>query len=100
MPAILKPVAWPAWLGEEPAELPQIKALLGPYPAEDMVCWPVSARVGNVRNNDPRPIEPISLIEPCAQLRLERGGTIANTSVAGSSPAADVAMSLLPQFRP
>jgi len=25
-----------------------------------MVCWPVSARVGNVKNNDPSLIEPIS----------------------------------------
>jgi hypothetical protein len=52
MPVILKPEAWPAWLGEKPAEVPQLKALLAPYPSEDMICWPVSARVGNVRNND------------------------------------------------
>jgi hypothetical protein len=52
MPVVLKPGAWPAWLGEEPADPPQLKALLAPYPAEDMTCWPVSARVGNVRNND------------------------------------------------
>jgi len=25
-----------------------------------MTCWPVSARVGNVKNNDPSPIEPIA----------------------------------------
>jgi putative SOS response-associated peptidase YedK len=61
MPAILQPAAWQAWLGEEPAELPQIKAPLGPYPAEDMVCWPVSARVGNVKNDDPGLVEPIVL---------------------------------------
>jgi hypothetical protein len=52
MPVILKPEAWPAWLGEKPAEVPQLKALLAPYPSEDMICWPVSAGVGNVRNND------------------------------------------------
>jgi hypothetical protein len=39
------------YLGEEPADEPQLKALLAPYPADDMICWPVSARVGNVRNN-------------------------------------------------
>jgi putative SOS response-associated peptidase YedK len=33
---------------------------LRPYPAEDMTCWPVSACVGNVRNNDPSLIEPIA----------------------------------------
>jgi len=25
-----------------------------------MVCWPVSTRVGNVKNNDPSLIEPIA----------------------------------------
>jgi putative SOS response-associated peptidase YedK len=32
-----------------------------PLPADEMVCWPVSARVGNVRNNDPNLIELIVL---------------------------------------
>src|SRR5580693_7700151 len=38
MPAVLKPEAWPLWLGEQPADVPQFKALLAPYPAEDMIC--------------------------------------------------------------
>jgi putative SOS response-associated peptidase YedK len=59
MPVILPPEAWPAWLGEEPAEADQVKALLAPYPAEGMTMWPVSTRVGNVKNNDPSLIEPI-----------------------------------------
>jgi putative SOS response-associated peptidase YedK len=57
---ILKPDAWPAWLGEEPADEPPLKALLTPDPADDMICWPVSARVGNVRNNDSSLIEPVA----------------------------------------
>jgi putative SOS response-associated peptidase YedK len=61
MPVVLKPEAWPAWLGEEPADVPQLKALLAPYPSDEMICWPVSARVGNVKNNDPSLIEPIAL---------------------------------------
>jgi putative SOS response-associated peptidase YedK len=60
MPVILKPDAWPVWLGEEPADEPQLKALLAPYPADEMICWPVSARVGNVRNNDSSLIEPVA----------------------------------------
>ena len=60
MPAVLKPEAWPLWLGERPADVPQLKALLAPYPADDMICWPVSARVGNVRNNDSSLIEPVA----------------------------------------
>ena len=31
----------------------QLKALVAPYPAEEMVCWLVGPRVGNVKNNDP-----------------------------------------------
>jgi len=29
----------------------QVKALLAPFPLEALTCWPVSARVGNVKNN-------------------------------------------------
>jgi hypothetical protein len=32
-----------------------------PYPSDEMISWPVSARVGNVRNNDPSLIEPVAL---------------------------------------
>ncbi len=59
MPVILKPDAWPVWLGEEAADEPQLQALLAPYP-DDMICWPVSVRVGNVRNNDSSLIEPVT----------------------------------------
>jgi putative SOS response-associated peptidase YedK len=37
-----------------------LKAILKHFPSEGMICWPVSARVGNVRNNDPSLIEPIA----------------------------------------
>ena len=57
MPVVLKPDVGPSWLGEEPTDLRQLQALLAPYPAEKMTCWPVSARVGNVRNNDASLIE-------------------------------------------
>jgi putative SOS response-associated peptidase YedK len=60
MPVVLKPEAWPAWLGEQPAGVPQLKALLAPYPSDEMIGWPVSTRVGNVRNNDPSLIEPVA----------------------------------------
>jgi putative SOS response-associated peptidase YedK len=61
MPAIIAPEAWPAWLGEEPTDEAQLKALLAPYPSDEMICWPVSARVGNVKNNDPSLADPINL---------------------------------------
>ena len=62
MPVVLKSESWPAWLGEEPADAPRLKTLLGPYPAEKMMCWPVSQRVGNVRNNDETLIEPLAVV--------------------------------------
>jgi putative SOS response-associated peptidase YedK len=60
MPVVLSHAAWPEWLGEEPADAPHLKALLAPYQSEEMVAWPVSPRVGNVKNNDPSLIEPVS----------------------------------------
>jgi putative SOS response-associated peptidase YedK len=61
MPVILAAENWPAWLGETPADPAALKALLAPYPAEDMIIWPVDKRVGNVNNKEP------SLIEPAAE---------------------------------
>jgi len=60
MPVILAPENWPAWLGERAADPDELKSLLVPYPAEDMIIWPVDKRVGNVNNKAP------SLIEPAA----------------------------------
>ena len=70
MPVVLKPETWPAWLGEAPATPGDLKAMLGPYPSEDMIAWPVSARVGNVKNNDPGLIEPIALARSQNQERI------------------------------
>jgi putative SOS response-associated peptidase YedK len=58
MPVILPPDVWPTWLGEGPAEPDVLKSLLVPY-AGAMVAWPVSQRVGNVKNNDASLIEAI-----------------------------------------
>jgi putative SOS response-associated peptidase YedK len=44
MPVVLQPEAWPVWLGEKPTDLTQLKALLAPYPSDQMTAWPVSAR--------------------------------------------------------
>jgi putative SOS response-associated peptidase YedK len=60
MPVVLKPETWRVWLGEESADVSALKALLAPFPSEEMTCWPVSARVGNVKNNDATLIERIA----------------------------------------
>jgi putative SOS response-associated peptidase YedK len=56
---VFKPEARPVWLGEEPGEPSALKALLTPFPSDEMISWPVSARVGNVKNNDASLAEPI-----------------------------------------
>ena len=61
MPVILAAENWGAWLGERAADLEELKSLLRPYPADDMVIWPVDRRVGNVNNKDPSLIEPDSV---------------------------------------
>jgi putative SOS response-associated peptidase YedK len=61
MPVVLASQFWPEWLGEERADPPRLKDLLAPYSAEEMTCWPVSTRVGKVKNNDASLIEPVVL---------------------------------------
>ena len=55
MPVILELRDYNRWL-ELGARSPV--DLLRPFPAEKIVSWPVSDRVGNVRNNDPQLLEP------------------------------------------
>lgn len=61
MPVILAAKDYNRWLDSDadnsgdPAQPPL--DLLRPFPAEKMVSWPVSDRVGNVRNNDPQLLE-------------------------------------------
>ncbi len=57
MPVILERRDYDRWLdAEDPARPPM--DLLRPYPAEKMKAWPVSARVGNVRNDEPALLAP------------------------------------------
>jgi hypothetical protein len=61
MPVILNSYKWPVWLGEEMADPHQLKDLLAPYPTEEMIAWPATPRVGNVKNNDESLIEPVTV---------------------------------------
>jgi putative SOS response-associated peptidase YedK len=56
MPVILEPQDYTRWLDPGDTTRPPID-LLRPYPAEKMQAWPVSDRVGNVRNNEPELLE-------------------------------------------
>ena len=83
MPVVLGREAWPAWLREEPADARQLKALLAPYLSEEMTCWPVGARVGNVKNNDPTLIESIA-DQPAREAHQDRRGSSATASMSRS----------------
>jgi putative SOS response-associated peptidase YedK len=52
MPVILETKDYNRWIDPSNAERLPVD-LLRPFDAERMAAWPVSARVGNVRNNDP-----------------------------------------------
>jgi putative SOS response-associated peptidase YedK len=59
MPVLLAQNAWATWLGETGAARDQLLALCKPFPSDRMVSWPVSPRVGNVKNIDAGLIEPL-----------------------------------------
>ena len=56
MPVIIDAKDYGRWLDPGDPERPPVD-LLRPYDAERMKAWKVSARVGNVRNNDPECVE-------------------------------------------
>jgi len=62
MPVILEQKDYERWLDPETKDRPPVD-LLRPYPAESMRSWPVSARVGNVRNNDAELLDPEAAAE-------------------------------------
>jgi putative SOS response-associated peptidase YedK len=59
MPVILEPKDYARWLGEEPTEPPQLMMMLKPYPANAMEAYPVSTRVGSVKNTGAALFEPL-----------------------------------------
>jgi putative SOS response-associated peptidase YedK len=59
MPVILPRADEEEWLSRDVTDPHQVERLLVPYPAEAMTAWPVGLAVNNVRNDDPRLIEPI-----------------------------------------
>ncbi|QOV92346.1 SOS response-associated peptidase [Humisphaera borealis] len=59
MPVILPPSAYKKWLTPEERSAEEFTGLLEPYPADDMEAYPVSSRVGSVKNNDRRLIDPV-----------------------------------------
>jgi putative SOS response-associated peptidase YedK len=60
MPVILDPASYSRWLSEEPTDPPHLMMMLKPYPAEAMEAYPVSTRVGNVKNTEAEVFEPLA----------------------------------------
>lgn len=57
MPVIVPPDSYARWL--DPAT-EDAASLIAPFTAQPMTCWPVSARVNSVKNDDPECIEPLA----------------------------------------
>lgn len=63
MPVMLAQDAWATWLGETDSTPEQ--RLAPPFPSDRMISWPVSPRVGNVKNTDAgRPVAGSSGMKP------------------------------------
>ena len=60
MPVILAPGDYDRWLDPELQDAAELEALLAPYPAGEMVSFPVSPRVGNARLDDPGCVAPLA----------------------------------------
>ena len=53
MPVMLAPDSWSSWLGETEVPVETLKGLCKPFPSERMTSWPVTPKVGNVKNDGP-----------------------------------------------
>jgi putative SOS response-associated peptidase YedK len=60
MPVILHPTDYELWLDDDPRKLSFIKELLRPYPPEEMISYPVSTLVNNVRVDRAELIEQVT----------------------------------------
>ncbi len=61
MPVILPPDAYDSWLDPASQDPTELKALLSPYPADQMTVSPVSTLVNNPRNDQPQCLVPVVL---------------------------------------
>lgn len=52
MPVIVTREDYATWLGQEPANMDRLRAIMAPYPADEMKAWPIGTRVGSIGNGD------------------------------------------------
>ncbi|MGB9639412.1 MAG: SOS response-associated peptidase [Anaerolineales bacterium] len=60
MPAILSPQTYLTWINPEPMLPAALKPLLQPYPAEQMIAYPVSRAVNDPQFDDPQCVLPVA----------------------------------------
>ena len=60
MPVILAPVSYDQWLDPTFQHIEPLKALLRPYPSEELTVYPVSTLVNNPRHDAPQCLDPIT----------------------------------------
>ncbi|HVR71187.1 MAG TPA: SOS response-associated peptidase [Vicinamibacteria bacterium] len=61
MPLVLPAADYSLWLDPAVTDPARLRALLRPYPAEEMVAIPVSPRVNSPHNDDPSLLDPVDL---------------------------------------
>ena len=61
MPVILAPAFYDQWLDPTSQHIESLKALLRPYPGEELMACPVSTQVNNPRHDVPQCLEPVSV---------------------------------------
>jgi putative SOS response-associated peptidase YedK len=59
MPVILHPGDYDLWLDRDVQDATRLQPLLRPFPATEMIAYPVSRRVNSPENDDPQVIEPL-----------------------------------------
>jgi putative SOS response-associated peptidase YedK len=61
MPVILAHTSYDQWLDPTFQQIDSLKALLSPYPSEELMASPVSTLINNPRNDTPQVLEPLSI---------------------------------------
>ena len=64
MPVIVAPKDFDRWLDPDQKDPAKVQGLLRPYPAEEMLAYPVSRLVNDPKHEDPRCLEPQAAAEP------------------------------------
>jgi putative SOS response-associated peptidase YedK len=59
MPAIVAREAWDRWLDPANGDVDGLRALLVPWPTDDLAAYPVGRRVKDARNDGPELLRPL-----------------------------------------